>query len=97
MTQFSCCELTERFPVLIHVQPDEREAWVAQAEAAIPLSREQLVTLGFCPDLVGVVLTPKNPADFTQAQLNALFPSKRPAVLSDILTLGLEVRDERSA
>lgn len=96
-SSYPLCAITERYPILRRIQPEERPAYVAQVEAAIPLEPEQLTALGYCPDLVGVVLMPASGFRATQAQLDALFPPSRRHRLSDIVELGAEAAYERSA
>lgn len=63
------------YPDLKDLPDDEAEAYVRQAEAGIPLTREQLERLGLCPAFAGrMVLLPNDASLMTVAQLREIFP-----------------------
>lgn len=79
------CALTEDYPILLAIPPEERAAWVAQAERAEALSAEQLAALGLWTGFKDVVLLPQSGKGTTPAQLKRLFPNQH--VLLEILAL----------
>lgn len=70
---YLACELTQAYPVLLAIPPEDRLAYVAQAERAEPLTEAQLVALGFWSGFRGMVLMPEQPERTTQAQRDILF------------------------
>lgn len=84
MTANAHCPMTERYPALLRVPPDERQAIYDQAEAGLPLTEEQTISLGLHPSLKGAVLLPATRC-FNNAQMDVVFaPANRRAVLRDM-------------
>lgn len=68
------CPITERYPALIRIAPEERPAWLEQAEAGIPLTAEQATRLRR-PGSAGGILVPVDGC-LSVGQLNITFKAE---------------------
>ncbi len=89
------CAITERYPILQRIPPEERATWVSQAERGEELTNEQSVRLGFASSIKGGVLVPCD-GSLTKAQLNFAFPLENRRVLAEIVALGMEAARKAS-
>ncbi|MBZ0279393.1 MAG: hypothetical protein K8L97_01550 [Anaerolineae bacterium] len=92
MNRYPACELSDLYPILIHIPPEERQAYVEQAERAEPLRPEQLKALGLCTTFKQMVLLPKRMDRITAAQVDAVFPPgpERDAVIQELFRAAQE-------
>lgn len=92
MIRYPACELSDLYPPLIHIPPEERQAYVEQAERAEPLRPEQLKALGFWSGFKGAVLLPQRIDKITAAQVDAVFPPgpEREAVIQELFRAAQE-------
>lgn len=81
------CSFTDRYPVLKRIPPEERAAWIDQAERGEPLTVEQAARIGLAPSVCDVVLAPVA-GNMSAAQLRAAFPGQN-AALPEIVSLRL--------
>lgn len=77
-------ELTQVYPALIRIPPEERPAWAAQAEAGIELTDEQSTRLGFAPCIRGGLLVACQ-GQLSASQLDYVFPPSNRRALVDAL------------
>lgn len=87
------CRFTERYPILRRIAPEEREAWVAQAERGEALTDEQSARLGFAPCIKGGVLVPAD-GSMSAAQMTFAFPG-RDMVIREIIALGTQATEQK--
>jgi hypothetical protein len=78
------------YPILIRIPPQERVAWVTQAESGIELTDEQHAQLGSHPAMRGGVLIPTDTRCATKAQVDFVFPPMSRGALYETLARGLK-------
>lgn len=82
------CSITVAYPILQRVPPEERAAWVAQAERGEELTAEQNARLGMLAEPGGVLIPSDPKVPLSEAQLGFAFPHENRRALAEIIVLG---------